>query len=143
MTWPRASNRIERKLNKLDGVDASVNYATEQAAVRRDPRRDGRLSDLVSAAVEAAGYRAALASEAQKVHDRPTPHAVLGQAPSSRRRSPRRCRARRWSPPLQFAGWEWLALALATPVVLLAPALGFHRAALLKRAPSARRRWTR
>ena len=42
MTCAACANRIERKLNKLDGVDASVNYATEQAAVRFDPERVDR-----------------------------------------------------------------------------------------------------
>ena len=39
MTCAACANRIERKLNKLDGVEASVNYATEQATVRFDPGR--------------------------------------------------------------------------------------------------------
>ncbi|HEU5490998.1 MAG TPA: heavy metal-associated domain-containing protein, partial [Gaiellaceae bacterium] len=61
MTCAACANRIERKLNKLDGVDASVNYATEHANVRFDPRRV-TVPDLVGA-VEAAGYQAALAAE--------------------------------------------------------------------------------
>ena len=57
MTCASCATRIERKLNKLEGVEASVNYATEQAAVTFDPAR-ARLEDLVRA-VEAAGYQAA------------------------------------------------------------------------------------
>src|SRR3954467_12885898 len=60
MTCASCANRIERKLNKLDGVTASVNYATEKDRVDFDPGAvDPR--QLV-AAVEAAGYQAGLAS---------------------------------------------------------------------------------
>ena len=58
MTCAACANRIERKLNKLDGVEASVNYATEHATVRFDPGRV-TVPELVGA-VEAAGYHAAL-----------------------------------------------------------------------------------
>ncbi|HEX4745699.1 MAG TPA: heavy metal translocating P-type ATPase [Gaiellaceae bacterium] len=125
MTCAACANRIERKLNKLEGVEASVNYATEQAAVRYDPARIS-VADLVGA-VEAAGYHAALAAEAREAVDRAdairrrllvaavltAPLVVLAMAM-----------------PLQFEGWEWLALALATPVVFWA-GFDFHRAALL------------
>ena len=125
MTCAACANRIERKLNKLDGVDASVNYATEQAAVSFDPARVD-VSDLLGA-VEAAGYRAALATEAGEAVDR---------ADAVRRRLV--VAAALTAPlvvlamvaPLHFRGWEWLAFALATPVVFWA-GFGFHRAALL------------
>src|SRR5215208_4631655 len=58
MTCASCANRIERKLNKLDGVSATVNYATEKAAVDYDPDV-ARPDDLLSA-VEAAGYQAVL-----------------------------------------------------------------------------------
>jgi Cu+-exporting ATPase len=125
MTCAACANRIERKLNKLEGVAASVNYATEQAAVRFDPGRV-TVADLVGA-VEAAGYGAVPASEAAERADRAealwrrflvaaaltAPLVVLAMAM-----------------PLQFEGWEWVALALATPVVFWA-GFDFHRAALL------------
>src|SRR3990172_12906548 len=57
MTWASCAARIERKLNKLEGVEAAVNYATDSAAVVYDPSRV-EIADLLSA-VEAAGYRAA------------------------------------------------------------------------------------
>ena len=57
MTCASCANRIERKLNKLDGVDASVNYATEKAVVSFDEDVDP--AELVSQ-VEAAGYKARL-----------------------------------------------------------------------------------
>ena len=125
MTCSACANRIERKLNKLDGVDASVNYATEQAAVSFDPARVA-VSDLLGA-VEAAGYHAALAAEAGESVDR---------ADALRRRLV--VAAALTAPlvvvamlaPLHFRGWEWLAFALATPVVFWA-GFGFHRAALL------------
>jgi Cu+-exporting ATPase len=125
MTCAACANRIERKLNKLEGVEASVNYATEQAAVRFDPRRTA-VEDLLTA-VEAAGYHAELAAEAQETADRSeairrrlvvaavltAPLVVLAMVMQ-----------------LQFEGWEWVALALATPVVFWA-GFDFHRAALL------------
>ena len=125
MTCAACANRIERKLNKLDGVDASVNYATEQAAVRFDPERV-TVADLLGA-VESAGYHAVPAAEARASVDR---------ADAVRRRLV--VAAVLTAPlvvlamvmPLQFEGWEWLALALATPVVLWA-GFDFHRAAAL------------
>jgi P-type Cu+ transporter len=125
MTCAACANRIERRLNKLDGVEASVNYATEQAAVRFDPARV-TVPELLGA-VEAAGYRGALATEQREGVDR---------ADAVRRRlvvavaltAPLVILA--MVAPLQFAGWEWLALALATPVVFWA-GFDFHRAAAL------------
>ena len=55
MTCASCANRIERKLNKLEGVEAVVNFATEQATVRHDS--SVTVADLVSV-VEAAGYHA-------------------------------------------------------------------------------------
>ena len=125
MTCAACANRIERKLNKLEGVDASVNYATEQAAVRFDPERV-TVADLLGA-VESAGYHAVPAAEARGSVDR---------ADAVRRRLV--VAAVLTAPlvvlamvmPLQFEGWEWLALALATPVVFWA-GFDFHRAAAL------------
>ena len=124
MTCAACANRIERKLNRLEGVEASVNYATEQAAVRYHAGRVA-LADLLGA-VEAAGYHARLAADEGEADDRAAllrlrllvaavltaPLTVLAMIP-----------------PLRFDGWEWAAFALATPVVLWAGS-GFHRAAL-------------
>ncbi len=60
MTCAACVSRVERKLNKLESVDAAVNLATESARVRFDPESVA-LKDLL-AAVEAAGYHAAPAS---------------------------------------------------------------------------------
>jgi P-type Cu+ transporter len=125
MTCAACANRIERKLNKLDGVEASVNYATEHALVRFDPRRV-TVPDLVGA-VEAAGYGAALASERRATPDKTDTvrrRLVVAAAMSA----PLVVLA--MVAPLQFEGWEWIALALATPVVFWA-GFGFHRAALV------------
>jgi Cu+-exporting ATPase len=121
MTCAACVSRVERKLNKLESVDAAVNLATESARVRFDPESVA-LGDLL-AAVEAAGYRAAPAT-GRRAHVRTRPArlvvAALLSAPL----------VALMLPPLQFPGWEWLAFAFATPVVLWA-GLPFHRAALL------------
>src|SRR5438552_12756914 len=67
MTCASCAARIERKLNKLEGVEATVNFATEKAAVSFDPTR-ASLEDLVGA-VEAAGYGASLEADAAETED--------------------------------------------------------------------------
>ena len=125
MTCAACANRIERRLNTLDGVEAAVNYATEQAAVRYDPA--SVTVEALVGAVEAAGYHAApaggTAPSVDRTHDvrRRLVVAAALTAPLA---------AVSMIPPLQFEGWEWLALALATPIVFYA-GLGFHRAAVL------------
>jgi Cu+-exporting ATPase len=121
MTCASCVARVERKLNKLDGVDAEVNLATESATVRFDPSR-ARLEELVGA-VAAAGYHAAPAAR-----ERPERAGGYGLrlAVASALSAPL---VALMLPPLQFDGWEWLALALSTPVVLWA-GLPFHRTAL-------------
>ena len=123
MTCASCAARIERKLNKLDGVTATVNYGTEQAAVSYDAERVS-VEDLV-AAVESAGYGAHLAHEALVEDDSARAYlrrlvvAVLLAAPLV---------VLAMVPPAQFSGWEWLALALSTPVVFWS-GWPFHRAA--------------
>jgi Cu+-exporting ATPase len=121
MTCAACVSRVERKLNKLESVDASVNLATESARVRFDPGSVA-LSDLL-AAVEAAGYRAAPAT-GTRAKERARPFRLVMAAVLS---APL---VALMLPPLQFSGWEWFSFALATPVVLWA-GLPFHRAALL------------
>jgi len=125
MTCAACANRIERKLNKLEGVDAAVNYATEHAAVRYDPSRVA-VADLIGA-VEAAGYHARLAAEAGDAEDRAGALRVRLIAAAALTAP---LVALAMIPPLQFEGWEWLAFALATPVVFWA-GYGFHRAAYM------------
>jgi Cu+-exporting ATPase len=121
MTCASCAVRIEKKLNKLDGVSASVNFAMETASVEFDPGRTGP-QDLVGA-VEAAGYHAALPSPD------PGRDTAVRLAVSAALSFPLLLLA--MVPPLQFDGWEWLALALATPVVAWG-GWPFHRAALAR-----------
>ncbi|SDF80037.1 Cu+-exporting ATPase [Lentzea fradiae] len=128
MTCASCAARIERKLNKLDGVEASVNYATEKARISY--AGDLTPADLVKV-VEDTGYTAELPAPPDQPADRqeddgPTrslrhrlvtsvvlsvPVILLAMVPA-------------W----QFTYWQWLSLALAGPVVTYA-AWPFHKAA--------------
>jgi len=127
MTCASCASRIERKLNRLDGVAASINYATERATVDFDPSA-ATPAELLDA-VEAAGYRATLPSAAG-----PAPDPAADEAAALRRRLlisaalslPVLLMA--MIPALQFDYWQWVSLALATPVVLWG-AWPFHKAA--------------
>jgi Cu+-exporting ATPase len=124
MTCAGCAARIERRLNEVEGVEATVNYATQEAAVSFDARSVA-VDDLVRA-VESVGYRAALpegpapTSDATGAARRHFTVAAVLSAPL----------VALMLPALQFGGWEWLALALSTPVVLAA-GWPFHRAAAL------------
>ncbi|KAA9152943.1 copper-translocating P-type ATPase [Microbacterium lushaniae] len=129
MTCASCATRIERKLNKLPGVEATVNYATEKARVRA---ADVDPATLI-AAVESAGYHAALPAppQSESADDRDpadanlvslrqrllistalaVPVALLSMVPA-----------------LQFTSWQWLALTLTAPVAVWG-AWPFHRAA--------------
>ena len=120
MTCASCANRIERKLNKLDGVNASVNYALERAAVDFDPA-DVAPEQLV-AAVEAAGYATELPT-AEPAEADPLRLRLIVSAIFS---IPVLFIA--MIPSLQFDNWQWLSLQLATPVVIWG-AWPFHRAA--------------
>ena len=125
MTCASCAIRIEKRLNRLEGVTATVNYASEQAAVAFDPKQVA-VDDLI-AAVGAAGYHAALPREALGAEDAAAPYRLrllLGVALSV----PLLVLA--WVPPARFPGWEWLALVLATPVVAWG-GWPFHRAAAI------------
>ena len=124
MTCASCAVRIEKKLNTLEGVEAAVNFATEQAAVRYDPARVD-VDDLLRA-VAAAGYRARVAARAAEDEGRARALRIRLVAAAALTAP---LVALAMFPPLQFDGWEWLAFALATPVVLWA-GLGFHRAAV-------------
>ena len=127
MTCASCANRVERRLNKLDGVDASVNYATETASVEYD----GEVTvDQLVAAVEAAGYQAsapsATADQAEPAEEDPT--AVLRRRLIVSALLAVPVLLMSMVPALQFDNWQWLSLQMATPVVLWA-AWPFHRAA--------------
>ena len=132
MTCASCANRIERKLNRLEGVTATVNYATEKAKVNFPA--EVRPDDLV-AAVEQAGYGAAL--------PRPEPDATDSGSELALADDPTRSLRQRlvisavltvpvvamaMVEALQFTYWQWLSLTLAAPVVIWG-AWPFHRAA--------------
>ncbi|MET0812691.1 MAG: heavy metal translocating P-type ATPase [Microbacterium sp.] len=129
MTCASCATRIEKKLNRMDGVEASVNYATEKAVVHATHDVDPA---LLIAEVEKTGYTAAVpAPPAHDAHDHDVtdtelvglrqrligsiilsvPVILLSMIPA-----------------LQFTYWQWASLALAAPVVVWA-AWPFHRAA--------------
>ena len=130
MTCASCVSRVENKLNAVEGVEASVNLVTEKAAVRYDEERVS-VEDLVRA-VESAGYRAAPPTErAHEQNQRDVEARLLLAAVLT---APLAAIAMIGG--LQFAGWEWVAFALATPVVFWS-GRPFHRAAaksLLHRA---------
>jgi Cu+-exporting ATPase len=125
MTCASCAMRIEKKLNKVEGVDATVNFATEQALVTYDPQVG---VDALIAVVEAAGYGAHQASSTS-VHGYDEPARIMRRrlVVSVLLTVPTALLA--MVPPLQFPNWEWVAFLLATPVVFWCGA-GFHRAAL-------------
>lgn len=133
MTCASCAARIEKKLNKLGGVSATVNYATEKAKVTYSGSVDPeQLVDTIAAT----GYTAAL----------PAPPATQTGGPAvAAAAEPDEAASLRTRlmvsviltipvvvlsmvPPLQFSNWQWLALTLASPVVVWG-ALPFHRAA--------------
>jgi Cu+-exporting ATPase len=130
MTCASCAARIERKLNKLDGVAATVNYATEKAKVSFPAELDPQ---QLIAEVEAAGYGASL----------PVNEETKGAAVEEETEDPTRLLRRRlvgsavlsvpvivlaMVPVLQFTYWQWISLSLAAPVVVWG-AWPFHRAA--------------
>ncbi|MEA2400408.1 MAG: P-type Cu+ transporter [Thermoleophilaceae bacterium] len=126
MTCASCANRIERSLNKLDGVTATVNYATEKARVEFDeaPVAPDRLIE----AVEAAGYRTELPSTESERPPQEDPTAPLRHRLILSALLSLPVLLVSMVPALQFDNWQWLALNLATPVVLWG-AWPFHRAA--------------
>ncbi len=125
MTCASCAARIEKKLGKLPGVSVSVNYATNKALVLAP---SGITSADLIKTVEAAGYGASLPEPdappppdpAELLKRRVIVAAVLAVPVI----------ALGMIPALQFSGWQWVALALATPVVTWA-AWPFHRSALV------------
>ena len=140
MTCASCAARIEKKLNRMDGVTASVNYATENAHVSFPATLDPH--DLV-ATIEKTGYGATLPAPP------PEPDAPAAATPSS---APSAAADAHLAdlrqrllvsgllsapvlllsmvPLLAFDGWQWIALALASPVAVWG-AWPFHRAAVV------------
>ena len=133
MTCASCANRIERKLNRLDGVTASVNYATEKAKVTVPAGYDPQ---LLVAEVEKTGYTAAL----PEPPDAKTDDASDGGADADPELISLRQRligsivltvpviAMAMIPALQFTYWQWASLTLAAPVIVWA-GWPFHKAA--------------
>lgn len=128
MTCASCAARVERGLNALDGVHATVNLAVERAHVEHRPNVSA--DDLVLA-VEQAGYQAAVIGSA---HEHPAEHADV---PAGQLR-PRLIGSALLALPVvvlsmvmawQFSGWQWLAFALTTPIVAWG-GWPFHLAAL-------------
>ncbi|MEU2271269.1 heavy metal translocating P-type ATPase [Streptomyces olindensis] len=130
MTCASCAARIEKKLNRMDGVTATVNYATEKAKVSYSGEVSVR--DLI-ATVEATGYTAqepapsegpgepaAEADELRPLRERLVTAVVLAVPVV----------AMAMIPALQFEYWQWLSLTLAAPVVTYA-AWPFHKAAFV------------
>lgn len=131
MTCASCANRIEKKLNRMDGVEASVNYATEKAKVFVP---EGYDPQLLIVEVEKTGYTAALPAPPEQA------------APADGGEEPDHELSDLWRrlvgsavlavpvilmamvPALQFTYWQWASLALAAPVILWA-AFPFHKAA--------------
>jgi Cu+-exporting ATPase len=124
MTCASCASRIERKLNKLDGVSASVNYATERAAVEYNSARVTR--DALVDAVEQVGYAVRPQSDTAAAEEDPTASLRRRLIVSAVLALPVLPMA--MIPSLQFTNWQWLSLLLATPVVLWA-GWPFHVAA--------------
>ncbi len=128
MTCAACANRIEKKLNTLDGVTATVNYATEKASVAFDATQVG--PDELVAAVESIGYGAAMPATT----DPDQPDASEVRLADLRRRMVLAIVLGvpvllvSMVPALQFRGWQWVALVLATPVAVWS-AWPFHSVA--------------
>ncbi|UIX33996.1 heavy metal translocating P-type ATPase [Streptomyces sp. GQFP] len=131
MTCASCAARVEKKLNRMEGVSATVNYATEKAKVSY---ADGvGVGDLIATVVKT-GYTA----------EEPPPPVPVAAAPAERDDDPELGALRQrllvsallaapvvlmsMIPALQFDNWRWLALTLASPVVVWG-GLPFHRAA--------------
>ncbi|MEO5722790.1 MAG: heavy metal translocating P-type ATPase [Ilumatobacteraceae bacterium] len=136
MTCTSCAARIEKKLNRMDGVTATVNYATEKATVAFDATVTP--ADVI-ATIEGTGYAAHLARRGPTATDEGT-QATSQAQPADAATTALRQRligstvlavpviALAMIPALQFDAWQWLSLTLTAPVVVWG-AWPFHRAA--------------
>ena len=125
MTCASCASRVEKRLNALEGVTATVNYATEKATVDYESEALG--SDALVEAVEAAGYQATL-PEPDGGPDDPDPAAPLRTRMLVSAALSVPVFVVSMVPRLQFDNWQWLALNMITPVVLWG-AWPLHKAA--------------
>jgi Cation transport ATPase len=133
MTCASCAARVEKKLNKLDGVSATVNYATEKAKVSFP---ETLAPETLVAVVEATGYTADLPAPPTRAGDQSSPAVDSHDAHTAALRQRLSvCVAlalpvlvMAMVPPTQFTNWQWLSLVLASPVVVWG-AWPFHTAA--------------
>lgn len=135
MSCAACAAHIEKDLNKMPGVSASVNYATEKATITKSG--DFGVKDFIKT-VENAGYQVFKRedTESENLEHNPDSNSIEGELSALRKRllisailaAPVIFLA--MIPPLQFDYWQWVSLALATPVTLWG-AYPFHRAAFL------------
>ncbi|MEU3564838.1 heavy metal translocating P-type ATPase [Kitasatospora sp. NPDC006786] len=131
MTCASCAARIEKKLNRMDGVEATVNFATEKARVDFGP---GTTVEELIATVERTGYTAEVPPPPAPAAPEPERTAPTGHPDTLRDRLlistvlsvPVVLLS--MVPALQFDNWQWLAFALTGPVVVYG-GLPFHRAA--------------
>jgi len=132
MSCASCVTKVERNLNEVEGAEATVNFATKKASVSFDPELCG--PDELARAVDRAGYTAVLpAAPTAGGHDHmshsvASPSALLHRLVLSAVLTVPLVLIS-MIPALQFDYWQWVALALATPVVLWG-GLPFHRSAL-------------
>ncbi|MEU4201745.1 heavy metal translocating P-type ATPase [Streptomyces sp. NPDC045456] len=142
MTCASCAARIEKKLNRMDGVTATVNYATEKAKVTYEDGADVEVADLI-ATVEKTGYTATVPEPPAPAPPPPDPGTAPATAPEPGAADPLAPLRQRLTvsvllavpvilmamvPALQFTNWQWLSLTLAAPVVAYG-AWPFHKAA--------------
>ncbi|GAA2578899.1 heavy metal translocating P-type ATPase [Streptomyces tubercidicus] len=142
MTCASCAARIEKKLNRMEGVTATVNYATEKAQVTVAPDSSVAAADLI-ATVERTGYTAVVPEPPAAAPSGDEPSDGTSDAADDRDGAARAALRQRllislvltvpvvlmaMVPPLQFTNWQWLSLTLAAPVVAYG-AWPFHRAA--------------
>jgi Cu+-exporting ATPase len=140
MTCASCAARVEKKLNRMDGVSATVNYATEKAKVSYPHGLE--IADLVATVVKT-GYTAERPPPPTAPEPDPAPGATSDAAPAAHVAPESAALRQRLTvsallaipvvlmamiPALQFDNWQWLSLTLAAPVVVWG-ALPFHRAA--------------
>ncbi|MGV9612014.1 heavy metal translocating P-type ATPase [Nocardia xishanensis] len=129
MTCASCAARIEKKLGRLNGVTATVNFATAKAKIRYPQSVS---ADQLISAIENAGYTAHLpeppATEADRSHDAELATLRHRLLVSLALAVP--VIAMAMVPALQFENWQWLSLTLAAPVVCWG-GYEFHRAALI------------
>ena len=123
MTCASCATRVEKALNKVEGVEASVNYATERATVLGDVTPETLLG-----AIESAGYHAHVHTE--EPPSGPDPMVSLRNRLIVSTVMTVPVMILSMIPPFQFLYWQWVVFALATPVAIWG-AWPFHRAAAI------------